>query len=84
MPYRYRCYDCRAEQPEAGDRASAEVFRDRHRRWVHGGLAPDDEEIERVPAGERGHDERYVSSSAALLLLGVLAVVSLAARVLGH
>ncbi|WP_432091037.1 hypothetical protein [Streptomyces sp. NRRL F-5630] len=84
MPYRYRCHDCRAEQPEAGDRAEAEAFRDRHRQWAHGGLAPDNEQIERVPAGGRDHDGRYVSSSAALLLLAVLAVVSLGARALGH
>ncbi|MGW3491974.1 hypothetical protein [Streptomyces sp. NPDC001054] len=84
MPYRYRCHDCRAEQPEAGDRAEAEAYRDRHRWGAHGGLAPDGDGIERVPAGERDHDGRYVSSSAALLLLAALVIVSLGARALGH
>ncbi|MEW1719794.1 hypothetical protein [Streptomyces sp. NPDC093109] len=84
-PYRYRCGQCRASSPPTPTRADSEAHRDYHRATVHGGLVPDGEHIDRVTGHEaRDPDTRYVSSRAALALLGFLALATVISRVLGR
>ncbi|MYZ35851.1 MULTISPECIES: hypothetical protein [unclassified Streptomyces] len=82
-PYRYRCGQCRATSPPTITQAEAEAHRDHHRASVHGGLAPDGEDIETVRGdAARNPDTRYLSTRAALIGIGLLALASLISRVL--
>lgn len=83
MPYVYRCRQCRTASPPA-PRSTAEAYRQQHRDTEHGGLAPDGEEITRVPGGARDPDSRYVSTGAALGCLALLVLASAIARALGR
>lgn len=82
MPYVYRCRQCRASSPP-GPRRTAEAYRQQHRDFEHGGLAPDGERIEHVAGGARHPDGRYVSTGAVLALLVLLAVAEAVARWVG-
>lgn len=83
MPYVYRCRQCRAASPP-GARRAAEDARQEHRAVEHGGLAPDGERIEYVPGSAPHPDGRYVSTGGIVAVLVLLAVASIAARLLGH
>lgn len=83
MPYVYRCRQCRAASPPAS-RGAAEAHRQEHRDAEHGGLAPDSEEIIRVPGSARDPDSRYVSTEAVLGGLVLLALASAIARAIGR
>lgn len=79
----YRCQRCRASSPP-GPRREAEAYRQKHRDEKHGGLVPDGESIDRVPAGTPDPDGRYVSTAGVLALLLVLALASVFLRLTGH
>lgn len=83
MLHIYRCRQCRASSPPASRRA-AEAYRQRHRKGEHGGLVPAGEEIVRVPGSTPDPDSRYVSTSAVLGGLGLLALAEFAARAFGR
>jgi hypothetical protein len=83
MPFVYRCRQCRAAS-RPGSRRAAEDARQEHRDIEHGGLVPEGERIEYVPGSTRDPDARYVSTGGLLGLLILLAVASMAARLLGH
>lgn len=84
MPHVYRCQQCRAASPPTTTRSAAEAYRQQHRDAEHGGLAPDGEEITRVPGGARDPDSRYMSTRAILGGLALLALASAVARALGR
>lgn len=83
MPYVYRCRKCRASSPP-GTRRTAEAYRQQHRDGEHGGLVPDGERIERVAGSSPHPDGRYVSTSALLAGLGLLALAEMVARLWGR
>jgi hypothetical protein len=83
VPYEYRCRRCHAASPPDTRRA-AEAYRQQHRDTEHGGLVPEGESLNRVPASTRNPDGRYVSTAAALALLALLAIARALARLLGH
>ncbi|MEU5091705.1 hypothetical protein [Streptomyces sp. NPDC021356] len=83
MPHVYRCRQCRATSPPS-TRKDAEASRREHRVIEHGGLAPDGEEIVRVPGSTPDPDHRYVSTAAVVGGLALLAIASAIARSLGR
>jgi len=83
MPYVYRCRRCRASSPP-GPRHDAEAYRQQHRDERHGGLVPDGETLDRVPGSTPDPDGRYVSTTAVVGGLALLALASVIARALGH
>ncbi|MFD5814395.1 hypothetical protein [Streptomyces sp. NPDC127038] len=83
MPYVYRCASCRASSPP-GPRRAAEDARQQHRDTEHGGLVPHGEAIVRVPGSTPDPDGRYVSTGAALGLLGLLALAEFLVRAFGR
>lgn len=83
MPYVYRCRRCHASS-SPGPRREAEDYRQQHRHDKHGGLIPDGESIDRVAGSTPDPDGRYLSSTAALGLLVVLALASVLLRLTGH
>lgn len=77
MPYRYHCWQCRAESPlEHPDRAGAEADQEEHRHHTHGGLAPiAGDRIRRVHATARGARllPRHTLAAALFMLALILA-----------
>jgi hypothetical protein len=83
MLYVYSCRQCDAASPPA-PRRTAETYRQRHRDREHGGLVPAGESIDRVPGSTPDPDSRYVSTSALLGGLGLLALAEFIARTFGR
>ncbi|MGW5818044.1 hypothetical protein [Streptomyces noursei] len=84
MNYRYECRACKGASTKVGTIEEAEAVQQLHRAVEHGGLAPAAGDVVRPSRIPVPQGPPPVSTRRALALLGVLAAVLLAARLLGQ